>query len=374
MHSILEGVIKRFFKAWFEDKFDEKFPGKYLKDHLHEINSRLMKIKPPSFVPCAPREISSWHLWRAHEFLVFLLYYCLPVLNQLMEETYYSHLIKLVVSLEALLAENILTSDLNDINNILIDFVKDSETLYGPDIMLSGLHELLHLVQCTRDFGPLNVANSFQFEENNRGIISFIHGQDLVGDEFLKVFSIAQALKIYVETYVTNPIVKEFLRKYVDIKSSNDKSRLNIVSFKLSKLFSPKNTKYKSLINDSKLLFKNIKFTNRILINGVIYTDRKNKSRFCDYCIQANNGEFGFIWKILVTNENKVYFLLKKIVKLLDCFYYPKYEKYKSKTFLCCISHDYFIATIDSVKKVSFIKINEELNFISTFDMRHLFH
>jgi hypothetical protein len=65
MHSILEGVMKRFFKIWFEDNVED---NQSLKCHMDEINSRLLKIRPPSFVPNAPREIYLWRLWRAHEF------------------------------------------------------------------------------------------------------------------------------------------------------------------------------------------------------------------------------------------------------------------------------------------------------------------
>jgi hypothetical protein len=71
MHSILEGVVKRLFTAWFEEKHDPKLPFKSLKNLIGEINSRFMKIRPPSFIPTAPREIYSWKLWKAKEYLVF---------------------------------------------------------------------------------------------------------------------------------------------------------------------------------------------------------------------------------------------------------------------------------------------------------------
>ena len=73
-------------------------------------------------------------------------------------------------------------------------------------------------------------------------------------------------------------------------------------------------------------------------------------------------------------NENKVFFILKRVVKLLDCFFNEHFEKYKSKTFLCSISDEFFISKIDSIKKCSFIRIDRELNFISTFNMKHLYH
>jgi hypothetical protein len=40
--------------------------------------------------------------------------------------------------------------------------------------MLSGVHELLHLVECTIQFGHLNSINCFPFEEVNRKSLNFI--------------------------------------------------------------------------------------------------------------------------------------------------------------------------------------------------------
>ena len=64
--------------------------------------------------------------------------------------------------------------------------------------MLSGVHELLHLTECVFIFGHLNSLNLFVFEENNRKIIGFINGHDLIGEELIKIFSTAQALSSFV--------------------------------------------------------------------------------------------------------------------------------------------------------------------------------
>jgi hypothetical protein len=203
--------------------------------------------------------------------------------------------------------------------------------------------------------------------------LKLIHGTDLVGDEFLKVFSVSQALHTFVDNFVQNQQLKNFIQKYADIKSCNNKSKINSVDLKLSKLVSPLNKRFEYLLNSSKLKFKKIKFTNRVSISGILFTDSSNKSRFNNSCVQLKNGDYGIIYKIVVTEERKVYFLIKRIVKLLDCFFNYKYPRYKSSLFLCSISDEYFIYTIDSVKKMFLININEELNFISSFNMNHLF-
>ena len=72
--------------------------------------------------------------------------------------------------------------------------------------MLSGVHELLHLVECTRNFGPLNNINCFPFKELNQKCIGSIHGRDLIGEEFIKLFSIMQSLGAAVSELNVNSI------------------------------------------------------------------------------------------------------------------------------------------------------------------------
>ena len=70
--------------------------------------------------------------------------------------------------MEILLSPSISLDDLSKAELIIFDFVKEVSKLYPATILLSGLHELLHLVDYTLDFGPLNCTNCFQFEEINR--------------------------------------------------------------------------------------------------------------------------------------------------------------------------------------------------------------
>jgi hypothetical protein len=70
--------------------------------------------------------------------------------------------------METLLSRKISRESLVIVRKILINFVKEAQEIYPADIMVSGMHEILHLVDCTLNFGPLNCINSFQFEELNR--------------------------------------------------------------------------------------------------------------------------------------------------------------------------------------------------------------
>jgi hypothetical protein len=62
-----------------------------------------------------------------------------------MSQAHYENIKKLVLFLEAILSQEINVKHLLQVEKLLIEFVSEFETLYTKSIMLSGVHELLHL-------------------------------------------------------------------------------------------------------------------------------------------------------------------------------------------------------------------------------------
>ena len=116
-----------------------------------------------------------------------------------MDVKYLEPNIHFVTALEYLLASKINISDLNKIEQPILLFVEKVSDIYPEQLMLSGMHELLHLVDITKKFGNLNSMNLFQFETLNRHLINVIHGKYLVGEEFILNFNLLQSLCSYVE-------------------------------------------------------------------------------------------------------------------------------------------------------------------------------
>jgi hypothetical protein len=99
MHSVMEGVVKNFFNFWFTSKINSKY---CLAKFMQEIDKRLLKIRPPKYVPSTPRSNYTFNLWRAHEYSAFILFYALPVFCGLMNSDHYENLKKLIIILENL--------------------------------------------------------------------------------------------------------------------------------------------------------------------------------------------------------------------------------------------------------------------------------
>ena len=372
MHSLLEGVVKKLFSFWFDSTHGKKDCS--LRKYQQEIEKRLSTICPPSFVPSTPRTVYSHNLWRAHEYLSFILYYALPVFRDLLPTTYYEHLKKLVLFIETILAPEINIDYLNKINVIITEFVQQASNLYPSDIMLSGMHELLHLVECTVDFGPLNVINCFQFEELNRKLMRFIHGHDLIGEELIKVASTTQILSIFSRN-IKNSKIQQYISSRLNFKSSNikkltnDLSRITLID-KIKPLSVPFYVNAYAKYCDSNL--ENINVCQKIKFNGIKYNSSKILTKRCDSCFISKKNEIGLIDYFLI-DDNRVFCLSRKVVPMFNSIHFNSCPDIKSKLFVCYVTNEIFVEEIINIKKIVLINISDQNCFFSLFNSSHLF-
>ena len=367
MHSILEGVVKTFFKYWFESDIRAEYS---LKKYMREIDKRILTIRPPKFVPTTPRSIYLSNFWRAHEYLSFILYYALPVFRDIMHQKFYNNIKKLVVFIEIILAPSINSDSLKIAETIIIDFVEEVAQLYPISIQLSGLHELLHIVDCTFDFGPLNVINCFQFEELNRKLIIFLHGYDLIGEELIKIFLNAQSLSSFSSNLV-NMKLQEFINRKLIFKTSNKKrlSSSNKTSFR--KIIKTKNSEFHKIFENFIGIPKlELFICHKISYNGIIYTSTDKVTKRADSSFINNQNQHGLI-NCFVIEDDKIYVIAKRIIPMFNSFYSKNVE---SKSFVCYLSNQYFVEKIERIKKTFLINISENNCFVSLFSMAHLFN
>ena len=373
MHSVLLGVIKTFFKYWFEGDGSQPYS---LKKYMQVIDNRLLRIKPPSYVSNAPRSIYSWNKWRAHEFLTFIIYYLLPVFHKIVPHNIYVNLTKLEVFIETILSTKIYKENLIYIQKIIEDFLKELNFLYDKSIMLSGVHELVHLVECSFEFGPLNNVNCFQFEELNRKFLSFINGKDLIGEEFIKIFSIVQSINCTKQINSLDDLEKFVATNYA-IKSSNEKKTNHnkddiYLSDSIMIIKNKENEEiffeYENLYNDK---VNQLKVYKRIKINGHFYNSKLIENKHDDSCFMKNNLIGNLYW--ILEKNSQIYFIAEKIVKCYNSFYCPAFPLLKSNMCLCHLTGEYFITTIDSISKICFINLSKTETFTSTFNSSHLF-
>ena len=374
MHSVLEGVIKTFFNYWFNSKLSCDYS---LASKMQEIDNRLLNIKPPKYIPSTPRSIYTHNLWRAHEFSTFLLFYAAPVLNGLMKEIYYENIKKLVIIMENLLLPVINKNSLKNVENLIFEFLQEVEIIYAKNIMLSGAHELTHLVDCAISFGPLNSVNLFPFEELNRKLLFFTNGFDLIGEEILKIFSTCKFILKYTSK-IENHEIKKFIESHLTIKSSNKK---NVNKLKkiicLGKCEEKDKDQYLSSfkIFDFTYLTNSFRLYTKIIYNGIYYCSHLIATKRCDSCFVSSSGQSGLIEKFITDENEKLYVLAKKIIKIRDTpFFSSSFPNLRSQLYICIISDTFFIEEIKNINKTFLIKIANNRHFLSCFNISHLFN
>ena len=373
MHSVLEGVIKNFFNYWFSSSYSSEIFS--LKSRVEEIDCRLLNIRPPSFIQYSPRSIKEQANWRAKEYLYFILYYSIPLFRGIMKEEYFNNLIKLVVFLEFLLDRRICKKNLNLYQLLIQNFVSELSELYKPSIMLSGVHELLHLTEISKQFGPVNFTNCFVYEELNRKIMRMVNGKDLIGEEFIKILSTIQSLASFLNNSKTENEILNFAKKNFVIKNSNKKC-FKMDGFKIINLIeaidADKLTNIKNCFN------REIHITSifsSVIFNGIRYDNFETLNKFGDCYFVSSNNQYGCIEFFFIENS-EIYVYAKRLINFNIKFYPLEFEECKCKTILCSLSKDaYFISKICLIEKVFGTQMAscENMVFLSLMKVSHLF-
>jgi hypothetical protein len=342
------------------------------------LNLNLSKCIPPQYVQQAPRNLNDYKKWRAHEFMNFMLYFAIPIFKDVIDEKYFNHLLLLIIPLEYLLSKQIDKNKLEMINLSLNNFVKDLNCLYDRHIMLSGTHELLHLVLCTETIGPLNDSSNFPFEELNRIFTTKVKSQDLVGDEFKKLNNASKNLHFNISKLKNSECkYTTFIKQHTLSNTSNKKLKLNIekdylkVGRKFNFNLEVLNNMIISFLSEKRIDMNNILFYERIYYNNIVYSVYFNDTKFANDLI-GNSNKFGKI--IFIIKSNGIFYFLCKSLILLNnniCF-----NLLNSHFSLYSLSNSLFL--IDQtkfryLKKYFYYKSNENSFLINNFTSSHLF-
>ncbi|CAG5096817.1 Protein of unknown function [Cotesia congregata] len=140
------------------------------------IEGQIKNISPPSFTHRLPRSVSDYKYWKVSELQYWLLYYSLIVLYPFMPTSYYEHHKLLVKSITLLSLQSVSELMIDEASTCIEQYVKRFEDLYGLSHMTCNLHQLRHLPDAVRKFGPLRTTSCFQFENLNGVLKGLING------------------------------------------------------------------------------------------------------------------------------------------------------------------------------------------------------
>ena len=151
------GVIKQLWEIWCSVRIISP-------SNIRHINQLLLKITPPKELHRQPRPFSAKCKWKGSEWQSWLLFYCLPCLQDILPSEHVQNLSLLVRSIFILLKKSITEAELYQCEEDLLTFVIRCQELYSEKFMTFNVHSLLHLVNCVRMSGPLWASSTFPFE------------------------------------------------------------------------------------------------------------------------------------------------------------------------------------------------------------------
>lgn len=174
LHCLDLGVVRQFAKYWFNTS------GKSYsisKDDVLIIDRYIKEFRVPTHVIRLPRSLLDRSYWKGMCWLNWLLHYSLAVLSILDGfDVYFKHWLLLVKAIHFLMQDQITENELTEAESLLHQFVRETQTLYSKHAMTYNVHQLLHLCDSVRHWGPLwsHSGNAFDRFHAANGVLSQI--------------------------------------------------------------------------------------------------------------------------------------------------------------------------------------------------------
>lgn len=162
MHLICLGVTKKLLHLWIKGNHISRLRATEIEALSKDITS-LHKFIPLEFVR-HPRGLNELDRWKATELRIFLLYLGPIILNKYLNADYLKHFCTLHVAIRILCNPEDCLHNNDYANKLLIYFVKTLKRLYGEDNVVYNIHNLIHLCQDVKKYGPLDSFSAFPFE------------------------------------------------------------------------------------------------------------------------------------------------------------------------------------------------------------------
>ena len=164
MHLMCLGVVRRLIWLWQSGPVAVKC--RLGANCISSISDRLISLK--SFMPLEfarkPRSLNEWQRWKATEFRQFLLYTGPVVLLGKLSDVAYNNFMLFSVAIFVLLDKSSSVSEIDYANELLVLFVQHFCALYGSDMVVYNVHNLVHLADDARQYGCLDNVSAFCFE------------------------------------------------------------------------------------------------------------------------------------------------------------------------------------------------------------------
>ena len=180
MHLVCLGVCRRLIWLWLcgPVNVQTRLRAKCVSD-ISEILSSFCEFMPVEFAR-KPRSLIHWQRWKATEFRQFLLYTGPVALHGKLSDAVYNNFMLLSVGMFLLLNKTYAakTMYVNYADELLRLFVQHFAELYGSNMLVYNVHNLVHLADDARKYGALDTVSAFPFENFLGKLIRLVRKPD----------------------------------------------------------------------------------------------------------------------------------------------------------------------------------------------------
>ncbi|KAG8174474.1 hypothetical protein JTE90_015746 [Oedothorax gibbosus] len=281
MHCCLLGVVKLCASLWTSSaNHSEEY---YLSEAKRKkVDERLRSITPPQCISRRPRPLSDMVHWKANEWRSWLLYYCIPSLDNILPAKYVKHIAYLATAVYCLLQKDIEKSDVEEANALLHTFVINFEKLYGKIHMNFNVHLLLHISKCVRVWGPLWLFSAFAFETGNGYLVKLVKGTKGASQQIASKYCMFSSIPKCIQQYNVKNEVLDFcdkLMSYRRVQQSLKTTELTAIS--RFKYFNPDSEELQALA-EINVNVQDLRYTKKIIVNSIMYMIKEQKSKRCN--------------------------------------------------------------------------------------------
>jgi hypothetical protein len=175
MHLIYLGEVRRL--VWFWLCGSSKLHCRLSASHIADLSDTLVKLK--SYVPREfarqPRSLDEWQRWKATEFGQLLLYTGLVVFAGKLSDIICKSFLLLSVGMRLLLDDASDADLIQYAKKLLVAFVQRYSQLYGSDMVVYNVHNVIHLADDALRYGSLDIVSAFCFENFLGKLVKLVH-------------------------------------------------------------------------------------------------------------------------------------------------------------------------------------------------------
>jgi hypothetical protein len=199
---------------------------------ISDISGNLCALR--NYMPCEfarkPRSLVCWQRWKATEFRQFLLYTGPVVLVGKVSDAVYNNFMLLSVGIFLLLDVSSSPQHIDYAEELIVLFVKHYSDLYGANMVVYNVHNLIHLCDDRRKYGPLDNVSAFCFENSLGKLVTLIRKPSKPLEQLVRRFMEQREFRtkilqdtLYNVAYSSSWVPKElqFCRQYKCVRVKN---------------------------------------------------------------------------------------------------------------------------------------------------------